>query len=419
MKSAASPASGTARPPAPRDAPAHGHLPVLAEEAVAQLLTDPQGIYVDATFGRGGHALRILERLGAHGRLIALDRDPEARAAARSWTDPRFAFVHAEFSRLAEVLAERQVARIQGILVDLGVSSPQFDDAQRGFSLRADGPLDMRMNNERGPTAAQWLEQVDATQLARVLREYGDERFAASIAKAIVARRAAGQPVRRTVELAAVVAAAIPVRSRKDPLQHPATRTFQAIRIFLNQELEEVAMILPAALAALAPGGRLAVISFHSLEDRIVKRFIAAQAHPERAFGRLPLREAQLPRPRLRALARIEPGERSAKPIPARAPRICALPSVRTPIWTAALEGRPRMTRPPVLAALLAVLLVTCALALVTSQYRARELFAELEVAQQESKTLEADGSRLRSDLGRARNRRRSRRWRDVLACTH
>ncbi len=275
---------------------------------MAQLVTDAEGIYVDATFGRGGHARRILERLGARGRLIALDRDPEARAVAQTWTDPRFEFVHGEFSGLASVLAERSVTQIHGILIDLGVSSPQFDDARRGFSLRADGPLDMRMNTEHGPTAAQWLAQVDVDQLKRVLRDYGDERFAASIAKAIVARRTAGAPVRTTAELAAVVAGAVPVKNRKDPLQHPATRTFQAIRIFLNQELEEVAMILPLALAALRPGGRLVVISFHSLEDRIVKRFIAEHAHPERAFGRLPLREAQLPRARLRALLRIEPG---------------------------------------------------------------------------------------------------------------
>ena len=302
------PAHVPAQVPANAPAQAPAHLPVLAEEAVAQLLTDVQGTYVDATFGRGGHARRILDRLGPGGRLLALDRDPAARDAARGWTDPRFAFVHAEFSQLAQVLAQRGIPHIDGLLLDLGVSSPQLDEAQRGFSLRADGPLDMRMNTERGPTAAQWLEQVGADQLKQVLRDYGDERFAASIAKALVARRAAGQPVRRTAELAAVVAGAVPVRNRKDPLQHPATRTFQAIRIFLNQELEEVEMILPAALAALRPGGRLAVISFHSLEDRIVKRFFAAHARPQGAFGRLPLREAELPRPRLKVLARIEAG---------------------------------------------------------------------------------------------------------------
>jgi 16S rRNA (cytosine1402-N4)-methyltransferase len=283
------------------------HAPVLLDAAVDHLVTDPAGIYVDATFGRGGHSRRILERLGPAGRLIALDRDPQACAVARAWTDPRFACVHAEFSRLAPVLAERSIAQVHGILADLGVSSPQLDDPQRGISLRGDGPLDMRMDPTRGLSAAQWLEQVDVDELKRVLRDYGDERFAAPIAKALVARRENGQPLRRTGELAAVVAGAIPYKNRKDPLQHPATRTFQAIRIFINQELEEVALMLEAALTVLAPGGRLAVISFHSLEDRIVKRFVEAHAHPERAFGRLPLREQQLPRPRLRALARIAP----------------------------------------------------------------------------------------------------------------
>ncbi|HYA59642.1 MAG TPA: 16S rRNA (cytosine(1402)-N(4))-methyltransferase RsmH [Burkholderiaceae bacterium] len=283
------------------------HAPVLAEQAVAHLITDPQGIYVDATFGRGGHSRRILQCLAPAGRLIALDRDPQAREAARTWNDPRFEFVQSEFSRLATVLAERSIAQINGVLIDLGVSSPQLDDAQRGFSFRADGPLDMRMNTDQGLSAAQWLAQVGVDELKKVLRDYGDERFAAPIAKAIVARRENGHPIRRTAELAAVVASAIPVRSRKDPLQHPATRTFQAIRIFINQELEEVALILEASLSVLAPGGRLAVITFHSLEDRIVKRFMDAQAHPERGLGRLPLRAAQLPRPRLRLLARITP----------------------------------------------------------------------------------------------------------------
>lgn len=297
----ASGASASIPPPSP------GHAPVLLDAAVDGLLTDPDGIYVDATFGRGGHSRRILAALGPAGRLIALDRDPAAQAAALAWRDPRFTFVHSAFSRLPEVLAARGIARIQGLLVDLGVSSPQFDDAERGFSLRLDGPLDMRMDPGQGLSAAQWIAQVDVNELRRVLRDYGDERFAASVAKAIVARRDDGRPIVRTADLAAVVASAIPVKSRKDPLQHPATRTFQAIRIFLNQELEEVAMILEAALAALAPGGRLAVISFHSLEDRIVKRFIDSHAHPERAFGRLPLRESQLPRARLLPLARIAP----------------------------------------------------------------------------------------------------------------
>jgi 16S rRNA (cytosine1402-N4)-methyltransferase len=288
---------------------APSHAPVLLEPAVQGLITDPAGVYVDATFGRGGHSRRILAALAPQGRLIALDRDPEAGAVAGGWQDPRFAFVHSEFSRLGEVLAARGITRIQGLLADLGVSSPQFDDPQRGFSLRMDGPLDMRMNPHSGLSAAQWIAQVDVAQLRQVLRDYGDERFAASVAKAIVARRDDGRPIVRTADLAAVVASAIPFKSRKDPLQHPATRTFQAIRIFLNQELEEVAVMLESSLAVLAPGGRLAVISFHSLEDRIVKRFIDGHAHPERAFGRLPLRDAQLPRARLTPLARIAPDD--------------------------------------------------------------------------------------------------------------
>jgi 16S rRNA (cytosine1402-N4)-methyltransferase len=304
---AAAPATTPAQATTPALAPAHA--PVLLEPAVQGLVTDPDGIYVDATFGRGGHSRRILAALSPQGRLIALDRDADAARAAQDIGDPRFAFVHSAFSQLPAVLAERGIARIHGLLLDLGVSSPQFDDPQRGFSLRFDGPLDMRMDTGQGLSAAQWLAQVDVDELKRVLRDYGDERFAASVAKAIVARRADGRPIVRTADLAAVVAAAIPFKSRKDPLQHPATRTFQAIRIFLNQELEEVALILDSAMALLAPGGRLAVISFHSLEDRIVKRFIDAHAHPERAFGRLPLRDAQLPRARLNALARIAPDD--------------------------------------------------------------------------------------------------------------
>jgi len=313
MNAAADTEPGAPASPAALQSPARQssalHAPVLLEAAVQGLITDPAGIYVDATFGRGGHSRRILQALGPEGRLIALDRDPEAGAVARAWDDPRFEFVHSEFSRLTELLAARGITRIHGLLADLGVSSPQFDDPLRGFSLRMDGPLDMRMNPQSGLSAAQWIAQVDAAELRKVLRDYGDERFAASVAKAIVARREDGRPIVRTADLAAVVASAIPFKSRKDPLQHPATRTFQAIRIFLNQELEEVAVMLEASLDVLAPGGRLAVISFHSLEDRIVKRFIDGHAHPERAFGRLPLRDSQLPRPVLTPLARIAPDD--------------------------------------------------------------------------------------------------------------
>jgi 16S rRNA (cytosine1402-N4)-methyltransferase len=286
---------------------AAGHRPVMVEAAVAMLVTDPKAIYVDATYGRGGHARGILQALGGAGRLIALDRDPQAALDAASIADARFEFVRSRFSRLGEVLDERSIPAIAGLLMDLGMSSPQLDDPARGFSLRLDGPLDMRMDPDAGLSAAQWLARAGLDEVRRVLREYGDERFASSIAKAIVARQSTGQPLERTSELAQIVARAIPVKDRKDPDQHPATRTFQAVRIFINQELEELALTLQTALMRMAPGARLVVISFHSLEDRIVKRFIESRAHPDRALGRVPLRASQLPAPLLRPLARIRP----------------------------------------------------------------------------------------------------------------
>jgi 16S rRNA (cytosine1402-N4)-methyltransferase len=286
------------------------HVSVLGPEAVEAMVTRPNGTYVDATFGRGGHSRRILERLDADGRLLAIDRDPAARALALTWTDPRLRFFHGEFSRLDEALAQCGWAQVDGVLIDLGVSSPQLDDAQRGFSFRFDGPLDMRMNTESGVTAAQWLSNATPDEIKRVLREYGDERFAGSIAKAITASRDAGRPVQRTAELARLVAGAVPGRSRRDPSQHPATRTFQAIRIHVNRELEEIEMILPKAARALRAGGRLAVISFHSLEDRLVKRFIQAHAKPDAGAARLPLRADQLPPARLETLGRIDPSAR-------------------------------------------------------------------------------------------------------------
>jgi len=286
------------------------HRTVLAQPAIDALLTDPDGVYVDGTFGRGGHSRLLLARLGPRGRLLACDRDPAAAVAAAGVDDPRFHFEHARFSQLGATLAAQGIAQINGLLLDLGVSSPQLDEAARGFSWRADAPLDMRMDPTRGETAAQWLARAPIDELTRVIRDHGEERFAASIAKAIVARRAhgganPGAPA-TTGELAEVVAAAIPIRNRKDAAQHPATRTFQAVRIHINQELEELALTLDSALHWLLPGGRLAVISFHSLEDRIVKRFIGAHAHPERAFARLPLTDDQLPAPRLRALGRVQ-----------------------------------------------------------------------------------------------------------------
>ena len=311
------------------------HQTVLAAPAAAHLVTDPDGTYVDATFGRGGHARLILQRLSARGRLVATDRDPAAAAAAAQLSDPRFHFVRTRFSRLSATLAALGIARIHGLLLDLGVSSPQIDEAARGFSWRADAPLDMRMDPQAGISAAEWLATASVEEMTRVIRDYGEERFAAPIAKAIAARRASGRPVATTAELAAVVAGAIPVRSRRDAAQHPATRTFQAVRIHVNQELEELALVLAQSLSLLGSGGRLVVISFHSLEDRLVKRFIDAHAHPERPLARLPLRDDELPPPRLRPIARLRPdaaeieanprarsavmrvAERTAAPLPA------------------------------------------------------------------------------------------------------
>lgn len=290
------------------------HRTVLASAAADAVVTSPDGIYVDGTFGRGGHSRALLARLGATGRLIAFDRDPQAEAAAREIGDPRFRFVRTRFSRLAATLADTNVARVQGILLDLGVSSPQIDDPQRGFSFRSNGPLDMRMDPDSGESAAEWLARVSVDELTRVIRDYGEERFAAPIAKAIVAGRAAGRPLSTTADLAALVAATVP-QSRKTVVggaQHPATRTFQAVRIYVNQELAELALALDQSLQLLAPGGRLGVISFHSLEDRAVKRFIEAHAHPQRAqeardarAARLPLRAVDLPQPTLHSLGKI------------------------------------------------------------------------------------------------------------------
>ena len=289
---------------------------MLASVAIDYLLTDRNGTYVDATFGRGGHSLMILERLGPDGRLLALDRDPQAIAAAASISDPRFHVEHTRFSQMRSMLDDYSIARVQGVLFDLGVSSPQIDDPARGFSWRADGPLDMRMDPSDGETAAEWLTHASLEELAKVIRDYGEERSAAAIARAIVARRAntksgGARPLATTADLATLVASAIG-RSRKDASQHPATRTFQAVRIHLNRELEELALAIEDAAAMLAIGGRLVAISFHSLEDRIVKRFIDSHHHPERAGAdarRLPLRANQLPRATLIPVARVYPDE--------------------------------------------------------------------------------------------------------------
>lgn len=251
------------------------HTTVLLTEAVQALVTQPDGIYVDGTFGRGGHSRALLERLAPGARLIAFDKDPDALAAAAQIRDPRFKICHASFADMAEELGALGITQLSGVLLDLGVSSPQIDDGRRGFSFRFDAPLDMRMDTTRGETAADFLARADQREIAEVLRELGEERFAVQIAKALVARRENGVPVRRTGELAALVAGVVKTR---EPGQDPATRTFQALRIHVNAELEALQQGLKAALQLLAPQGRLVVISFHSLEDRIVKTFIAHES---------------------------------------------------------------------------------------------------------------------------------------------
>jgi 16S rRNA (cytosine1402-N4)-methyltransferase len=293
---------------------ADAHLPVLLYQAVdaLEVASRLDGTFVDATFGRGGHSRLILERLGARGRLIAIDRDPDAIRAAREIRDPRFVPVHARFSELEATLDALRTGGVEGVLFDLGVSSPQLDDPRRGFSFRLDAPLDMRMDPSQGASALEWLERADEAEIREVLSNYGEERFAKQIAKAIAAARRGGT-LRRTGELAAVVAAAVRTR---EPGQDPATRTFQALRIYVNQELEELSLTLPQALAALKPSGRLVVISFHSLEDRIVKNFMRGAARPA-VPERLPLRARELPAPKLRIVGRpVRPGAEEVRANP-------------------------------------------------------------------------------------------------------
>ena len=278
------------------------HVPVLAQEAVAALAIRPDGVYVDATFGRGGHSRLILAQLGPAGRLIALDRDPDAIRAGAALQDSRLTLVKRAFSGLGAVLDELDVARVDGILLDIGVSSPQIDDAARGFSFRADAPLDMRMDPESGLSAADWLAAASEGEICEVIRTYGEERFAKSIARAIVAARQ-DDAIRSTGQLARLIAATV---KRHEPGQHPATRSFQAIRIYINRELEELSAVLPQCVDRLQPGGRLAVISFHSLEDRIVKRFMRDEAMGEQPPRRLPIPAAMLKPGRLRLMGRAQ-----------------------------------------------------------------------------------------------------------------
>jgi len=281
------------------------HHTVLLNEAVSALSINPDGHYVDATFGRGGHSRAILQRLSPQGRLTVFDKDPQAIAAAQalSASDARVSLRHEGFRALGELGA----ASVDGVLMDLGVSSPQLDDPARGFSFRHDGPLDMRMDTTRGQSVAQWLETVPVPTLAEVIRDYGEERFAAPIAKAIDRRRQERGPFRTTLELAEVVAGAVKTR---EPGKDPATRTFQALRIFINAELEELQQALEASLNVLRPGGKLVVISFHSLEDRMVKQFMARHSRAV-VDRRIPFAE---PAPMaLRGLKRVMPSDEEVK----------------------------------------------------------------------------------------------------------
>lgn len=284
------------------------HVPVLATEVPEILIQDPDGIYVDGTFGRGGHSRLFLEKLSPKGRLIAFDRDLQAVEAAKAITDPRFQIIHSPFSEMADKLSEIGVSRVNGVFLDIGVSSPQIDDPERGFSFRFDGPLDMRMDQSQGQSAAEWLATADQKEIARVIKEYGEEKFAGKMAAAIVREREI-HPIDTTGKLAQLAARTIP-KSKGDKNQHPATRTFQAIRIHINGELDQLKTALCAAGQILLPEGRLAVISFHSLEDRIVKRFFERCAHPEADIDpRLPLRPDQLPQPLFESAKRVLPSE--------------------------------------------------------------------------------------------------------------
>jgi 16S rRNA (cytosine1402-N4)-methyltransferase len=284
------------------------HRPVLLAEAVTALLESPllqaespeKFILIDGTFGRGGHSRALLEAIRFDAQLIAFDKDLQAIAEAKKIKDSRFQIIHNSFASMAQ---HAEPASVAGVLLDLGISSPQVDEAERGFSFRRDGPLDMRMNTTTGLTAAQWLNQAGIDDIAHVIKTYGEERFALPIAKAILARRELNQPLATTMELANLVASVI---KKREPGQDPATRTFQALRIFINKELDDLAIGLKAALDLLKPDGRLVVISFHSLEDRIVKQFMQMHSAVEVPRG-LPIRAKDLPQGDLELIARVKP----------------------------------------------------------------------------------------------------------------
>ena len=280
------------------------HTTVLLHEAVEALNIRPDGVYVDGTFGRGGHSRLILSRLGTAGRLVVFDKDPQAIEVAQALAaeDGRVSVVHDGFSAFQVALTGLGIARIDGALFDLGISSPQIDDASRGFSFRYDAPLDMRMDTTRGQSAAQWLAEAEEADIHEVIKNYGEERFSRQIARAIVAQREV-EPIATTRQLAQLVAQNVYTRERG---QDPATRTFQAIRIFINRELEEVTEVLPQVVSRLNEGGRLAVIAFHSLEDRIVKQFMKQHATHAPLPKWAAIREVDLPQPPLRLIGKAQ-----------------------------------------------------------------------------------------------------------------
>ncbi len=285
------------------------HTSVLLQECLDGLAIKPDGIYIDATFGRGGHSGEILSQLGEQGRLIAFDRDPQAIEAAKRFADDkRFTIVHSPFADMADVIESMSLTgEIDGVLMDLGVSSPQLDDAERGFSFLRDGPLDMRMDTSRGQSAAEWLAEADEQDITQVIKEFGEEKFGKRIAHAIVNERKVN-PITRTSELVRIIDQAMPV---KDKFKHPATRTFQGIRIYINAELEQLRVGLKAATAILKPKGRMAVISFHSLEDRLVKRFMKEQSKGKAVPHGLPLTQQEIDADKVLSLIgkAIKPGE--------------------------------------------------------------------------------------------------------------
>jgi 16S rRNA (cytosine1402-N4)-methyltransferase len=287
------------------------HITVLLNEAVDALNINPSGTYIDGTFGRGGHSKKILSKLDKTGRLFAMDRDLAAIETGKQITDVQFSISHQHFSEINQLAAANNLAKVDGILLDLGISSPQIDEGERGFSFRFDGPLDMRMDQTRGKTVAELLTTITEQQLGKVIKDYGEERFAKQVARAIIKERNDGRAITTTGQLAKVVASAIP---KVEPGQNPATRTFQALRIFINSELEELSLILPKCVDLLAVGGRLVVISFHSLEDRIVKQFMQGEQNRDDLPSNFPIKAKDLPQPRLRLVGKaIKPSAAEVK----------------------------------------------------------------------------------------------------------